>query len=66
MRRVVASEYVTLDGVMEAPEKWSLQYGSEEMAKFAHDQLFASDALLLGRALDRGRQDRRDAPTTHR
>lgn len=49
MGRVVVSTYVTLDGVMEAPEKWSLQYFDEEAAKYAHDQLFASDALLLGR-----------------
>lgn len=54
MRKVVASEYVTLDGVMEAPEKWSLQFWSEEMARFAHEQLFASDALLLGRVTYEG------------
>ena len=49
MRRVVASEYVSLDGVMEAPEKWTFQFWNDEHAKYAQDQLFASDALLLGR-----------------
>lgn len=48
MRRVIVSTYVTLDGVMESPEKWSLQFFNEEAAKYAYDQLFASDALLLG------------------
>ena len=49
MRRVIVSTYVTLDGIMEAPEKWSLQFFNEEAAEYARDQLFASDALLLGR-----------------
>ena len=49
MRRVIVSTYVTLDGIMEAPEKWSLQFFNEEVAEYARDQLFASDALLLGR-----------------
>ncbi len=49
VRRVIVSTYVTLDGVVEAPEKWALQFFNEEAARYAHDQLFASDALLLGR-----------------
>ena len=49
MRRVIVSTYVTLDGIMEAPEKWSLQFFNEEAAEYAREQLFASDALLLGR-----------------
>jgi dihydrofolate reductase len=49
MRKVIVSMFVTLDGVTEAPEKWSFQFWSEEAAKFKFDELFASDALLLGR-----------------
>ncbi len=58
MRRVIASEYVTLDGVMEAPGGedslgarggWSFLYADEEAAAFKFDELMASDALLLGR-----------------
>jgi dihydrofolate reductase len=48
MRKVVISTYVTLDGVFEDPA-WSAPYWSDEAQQFAHDQLFASDALLLGR-----------------
>jgi hypothetical protein len=48
MRRVIASEHVTLDGVMEEPS-WTFQSWSEEIARFKFDELFASDALLLGR-----------------
>jgi dihydrofolate reductase len=57
MRKVVVSEFVTLDGVMEDPggaEKfvhggWSMAYWHEEIGKVKYDELFASDALLLGR-----------------
>jgi dihydrofolate reductase len=62
MRNVVVTEYVTLDGVMEDPgggEKskhggWSFQFWSDESAKFKYDELFASDALLLGRVTYEG------------
>ncbi len=54
MRKVVASEYVTLDGVMEEPGHWSFQFWSDEAAKFKYDELFTSDALLLGRVTYEG------------
>jgi len=62
MRRVVVTEYVTLDGVMEDPGGgdgtahggWSFQFWSEEAGKFKFDELFASDALLLGRVTYEG------------
>lgn len=46
--------FVTLDGVMEAPNQWSFQFGSEEQQKYKFDELFASDALLLGRVTYQG------------
>jgi len=49
MRKIIVSEFVTLDGVMEAPDKWSFQFWNEEAQKYKFDELFASDALLLGR-----------------
>jgi dihydrofolate reductase len=48
MREVVVSNYVTLDGVFQEPA-WSAPYWSDEAQHFARDQLWASDALLLGR-----------------
>ena len=54
MRRIVATEYLTLDGVMEEPGKWSSPFWNDEAAKFKHDELFASDALLLGRVTYEG------------
>ena len=54
MRRVIVTMFVSLDGVTEAPEKWSLRFWNDEIAKFKHDELFAVDALLLGRATYQG------------
>ena len=58
MRKVVVSEFVTVDGVMEDPggaEKferggWAFQFDrGPEGDKFKFDEVMASDALLLGR-----------------
>jgi dihydrofolate reductase len=53
MRKVVVSEFVTLDGVMEDPS-WTLQFASEEQERFKLDELATSDALLLGRVTYEG------------
>lgn len=34
---------------MEAPEEWTVQFFSGEQQEYKHDELFAADALLLGR-----------------
>ncbi len=62
MRKIIASEFVTLDGVMQGPggaeedrsghfERggWSFQFWNEETMKYKYDELFAAGALLLGR-----------------
>ena len=54
MRKVVVSELVTLDGVTEAPDQWFLQFRTQESGQFKFDELFASDALLLGRVTYEG------------
>ncbi len=53
MRKVVVSEFVSVDGVMENPS-WTFQFGSEEQEKYKLDELLASDALLLGRVTYEG------------
>jgi dihydrofolate reductase len=53
VRRLVASEFISLDGVMEDPS-WTFQFGSEEQEQYKFDELFASDALLLGRVTYEG------------
>jgi len=58
MGRLVVTEFVTLDGVMEDPggaEKspyggWAFQFERGEAGdRFKHEELMAADALLLGR-----------------
>src|SRR3954454_15118671 len=53
MRKVIAAEYVAVDGVMEDPV-WTGQFWSDELAKLQYDLLFASDAQLLGRVTYEG------------
>jgi dihydrofolate reductase len=53
MRKVIISEFVSLDGVAENPA-WTFQFGSKEQEKYKFDELFASDALLLGRVTYQG------------
>lgn len=49
MRKIVAGLWLTLDGVMESPEKWSFPYGNDEVGQAIGAQFAAADALLLGR-----------------
>ena len=49
MRKVVAVELVSLDGVMETPEEWAFAYSNDEMEQANMSGMAASDALLLGR-----------------
>jgi len=62
MRKVVVSEFVTLDGVMEDPGGaegfkhggWSFQFSSADQQQFKVEELFKADALLLGRRTYQG------------
>jgi dihydrofolate reductase len=57
MRKVVAAEYLSLDGVAEDPgpagefkyRGWTSPYWNDELSEYQSELLFASDALLLGR-----------------
>jgi dihydrofolate reductase len=49
MRKVVASELVSLDGVVESPEDWQLPYFNDEMGEEIGAAMAAADAMLLGR-----------------
>jgi len=47
--RVVATEYLSLDGVFEEPGRWSGPWFGDDAGQFKFAELQASDALLLGR-----------------
>jgi dihydrofolate reductase len=54
MSRIVVTEFMSLDGVMEEP-RWTFQFDrGQEGDKFKYDELFASEALLLGRVTYQG------------
>lgn len=49
MRKIISSTMMTVNGVMENPQLWSFDYWNDEISQYAYDQLFASDALIMGR-----------------
>jgi dihydrofolate reductase len=49
MRKVVAAEFLSLDGVMESPDKWHFPYFNEEMGQAVGEGFAAADAMLMGR-----------------
>jgi dihydrofolate reductase len=53
MRKIVITEFMSLDGVMEEPA-WTFPYWNDEIAKFKGEESSASDALLLGRVTYQG------------
>jgi hypothetical protein len=49
MRDMVAVEFVSVDGVTDAPEKWTTLYFDDEVGQAMQSGMDASDARLLGR-----------------
>ena len=50
MSKLVESTFVTLDGVVSEPQRWSPQYWDDEHAAYAHKLMEPAQALVLGRA----------------
>jgi dihydrofolate reductase len=49
MRRVIASLFLSLDGVVESPEKWHFPYANDEMGAVIGQAMAEADAFLVGR-----------------
>ena len=49
MRKLVAGLFVSVDGVVEAPESWTGPYFSPEIGQVVGSLIAAGDTLLLGR-----------------
>ncbi|NUR86096.1 MAG: dihydrofolate reductase [Nonomuraea sp.] len=49
MRKITAGLFVSLDGVVEAPETWHFPYFDDEMGQAVGRQMEAADGMLLGR-----------------
>ena len=49
MRKLTASFFMSLDGVVDAPQDWHFPYMDEEMMEVVGSTMAASDTILLGR-----------------
>ena len=49
MRKVVAAEFLSLDGVMESPDQWHFPYFNDEMGEAVSAQLGRTETMLFGR-----------------
>jgi dihydrofolate reductase len=49
MRKIVAGEFISLDGVVEAPNEWHFPYFNDEMGEAVGSDMAGADAMLLGR-----------------
>jgi dihydrofolate reductase len=62
MRQLIVSEFMSLDGVMEAPggepthphAGWTMAYGTPEMYAFKLEEVREAESLLLGRTTYEG------------
>jgi len=54
MRKIVSTLFVSLDGVVEAPDQWSLSYWNDELEHAVGDGMADADAMLLGRVTYEG------------
>ena len=49
VRKIVAGTFLSLDGVMESPDKWHFPYFDDKMGEAVGSQMAEADAMLLGR-----------------
>ena len=49
MRKIIAGLFISLDGVVEAPETWHFPYFNDEMGEAVAAQAAGADTMLLGR-----------------
>lgn len=49
MRKIIASYFISLDGVTQAPNEWHFPYFNDEMGHAVQSQMNEADTILLGR-----------------
>lgn len=54
MRKIAVTEFLSLDGVMEAPHEWHFPFFDEGAQRYKLDEVMATGALLLGRVTYEG------------
>jgi dihydrofolate reductase len=51
MRKIKSNFFISLDGVVEAPDKWHFPYFNDEMGAVVQAGFSTTDAMLMGRVL---------------
>jgi dihydrofolate reductase len=54
MRKIIAGLFISLDGVVQAPEKWTGPYFNDQVGQAVGALMTANDAMLLGRVTYQG------------
>jgi dihydrofolate reductase len=54
MRKIAAGLFISLDGVVESPEKWTSPYFNDQVGQVVGALMASNDALLLGRTTYEG------------
>jgi dihydrofolate reductase len=49
MRKIVAAPFVSLDGVVELSEQWTIPYDTADMQRVVQQGMAAADTMLMGR-----------------
>jgi dihydrofolate reductase len=49
MRKLISSFFISLDGVVEAPDTWHFPYFNDEMGEAVGNAIAETDTMLLGR-----------------
>jgi dihydrofolate reductase len=51
MRKIKSNFFISLDGVVESPDKWHFPYFDDEMGAAVGNSFATTDAMLMGRVL---------------
>ncbi len=54
MRRIIVTEFISLDGVIQDPHHWHFEFWSDEMGAYKFNEVMTHDAQLLGRVTYEG------------
>ena len=49
MRKIAAAPFVSLDGVVELSEQWTIPYATADMQQVIQQGMAAADTMLMGR-----------------
>ncbi|WP_242882230.1 dihydrofolate reductase family protein [Actinomadura litoris] len=49
MKKIIAGLFISLDGVVEAPDQWHFPYFNDEMGVAVTDSMVGADTMLIGR-----------------